>query len=291
MVKAGSAHPVRSGDATRVRNRSTLRREAQAYPTVVPIQRESLEEQVYARLRSSIIDRAIRPGQRIPVDRLAQEFGISRTPILNALKRLAQEGVVDCLSRRGIYVRRFSKREMARLFEVREALEGMAARLAARRIAPAEVRRLGALFRGLEGAPSPASVRRYIERDRMFHWRLVELAGNEQLMAALDSVNMMFFAYQDGVVRPPAETVPEHQAILEALGRRDPGASEAAMRVHIRRSIERLEAEAEEDDARTAEAPAEARRGGHVRSGKSGRSSGGRHGNARGGRDHEPARR
>ena len=151
MAKAGSLAAARAADATRVHDRSPLRQLRQARPRVVPIQRESLEEQVYARLRSSIIDRTIQPGQRIPVDRLAQELGISRTPILNALKRLAQERVVDCLSRRGIYVRRFSKREMARLFEVREALEGMAARLAAPRIAPTEVRRLSALFRGFDG--------------------------------------------------------------------------------------------------------------------------------------------
>jgi DNA-binding GntR family transcriptional regulator len=212
-----------------------------------PIQRESLEEQTYARLRAAIIERRITPGQRIPVDQLAREFGISRTPILNALKRLAQERVVDCVSRRGVFVRRFSKREMARLFEVREALEGMAVRLAAPRISPREIRALGTLFRGFDGPPTAARVRRYIERDRHFHWRLVELAGNAQLMAALDSVNMMFFAYQDGVVRPPAETVPEHAAILAALGRRDPEAGEAAMRLHIRRSIDRLEQEAEEE--------------------------------------------
>jgi len=212
-----------------------------------PIQRESLEEQTYSRLRAAIIERRIMPGQRIPVGHLAHEFGISRTPILNALKRLAQERVVDCVSRRGVFVRRFSKRQMARLFEVREALEGMAVRLAAARISPREIRALGQLFQNFDGPPTAARIRRYIERDRYFHWRLVELAGNEQLMAALDSINMMFFAYQDGVVRPPAETVPEHRAILKALGRRDPEAGEAAMRLHIRRSIERLEHEAEEE--------------------------------------------
>ena len=291
MAKAGSLAAARAADATRVHGRSPLRQLRQARLRVVPIQRESLEEQVYARLRSSIIDRTIQPGQRIPVDRLAQELGISRTPILNALKRLAQERVVDCLSRRGIYVRRFSKREMARLFEVREALEGMAARLAAPRIALTEVRSLSALFRGFDGPPSAAIVRRYIERDRYFHWRVVELAGNEQLMAALDSVNMMFLAYQDGVVRPPTETIPEHRTILEALSRHDSGASEAAMRVHIRRSTERLEAEAEAEDARAAEVHGAARRGGKARSGKSGRSLGGRHSNARGGRHHEPTTR
>jgi DNA-binding GntR family transcriptional regulator len=222
---------------------------------------------------------------------MAADLGISRTPILNALKRLAQERVVDCLSRRGIYVRRFSKREMARLFEVREALEGMGVRLAAHRITPSEVRRLGALFRGLDGPPTAPRVRRYIEQDRRFHRRLMELAGNEQLMAALDSVNMMFFAYQDGVVRPPTETIPEHRAILEALGRHDPLASEAAMRVHIRRSIQRLEAEAEAEEARASEAHDEARRRGKGRSGTSSRPADERRGNPAGGRHHGTATR
>lgn len=230
--------------------RQTSRRNAVVRPhphRIPPIQRASLEEQTYARLRAAIIARVIVPGARIPVDQLAREFGISRTPILNALKRLGQEGVVECVSRRGVFVRRFSKREMARLFEVREALEGMAVRLAARRISRRETRALEHLFRGLDGPPTAGRLRRYIERDRYFHWRLVELAGNDQLRAALDSVNMMFFAYQDGVVRPPTETVPEHRAILKALGRRDSDASEAAMRLHIRRSTERLEQEAEEE--------------------------------------------
>jgi DNA-binding GntR family transcriptional regulator len=216
---------------------------------ILSIQRDSLEDQVYATLRSSIIERRIPPGERVPIDALAGQLGISRTPVINALKRLAQERVVDCVSRRGIFVRRFSKREMARLFTVREALEGMAARLAATRITPGEVRRLRAMFRGFDGPVTAGVVRRYVERDRYFHRRVVELAGNEHLIAALDSVNMMFFVYQDGLVRPPAETVPEHRAILEGLRHRDPDASEAAMRLHIRRSTTRLEREAEAEDA------------------------------------------
>ncbi|RPI10163.1 MAG: FCD domain-containing protein, partial [Zetaproteobacteria bacterium] len=115
--------------------------------------------------------------------------------------------------------------------------------------------RFGAEFRGLARSSTPDIVRRYIERDRHFHSRLVELAENPHLMAALDSVNMMFFAYQDGLVRAPAETVPEHLAILEALGRRDSDAAETAMRLHLRRSIERLEAEADAEETRAATSP------------------------------------
>jgi DNA-binding GntR family transcriptional regulator len=88
-----------------------------------------------------------------------------------------------------------------------------------------------------------------VERDRQFHWRLVEIAGNEHLAEAMDSVNMMFFVYQDGLVRPPAETLPEHRAILQALRRRDADGSEAAMRLHIRHSVGRLEKEADAEEA------------------------------------------
>jgi DNA-binding GntR family transcriptional regulator len=221
-------------------------------PAALAIQHENLEDKIYERLRALLVGRQILPGQRIPVDQLARSMGVSRTPVLNALKRLAQEWIVVFHPRRGVYARRFTKRQMAALFEVREVLEGLAARLAAARIARDEVARLRKLFWGLDLAPTPAAVRRYIERDRHFHWRLVEIAYNEQLARAMTSVNMMFFAWQDGLVRPPAETIDEHMAILEALRRRDPDASEAAMRLHIRRSLERLEKEAEEEEAQRA---------------------------------------
>jgi DNA-binding GntR family transcriptional regulator len=213
------------------------------------IQHENLEDKIYARLQALIVERKILPGERIPPDQLAREMGVSRTPILNALKRLAQERVVEVFPRRGIYVRRFAKREMARLFAVREVLEGLSARLAACKISPDEVDRLSAGFGRPGGALRGAAIRRYSEHDRHFHWRLVEIAANEQLTAAMNSVRMMFFAYQDGLVRPPAETLPEHQAILEGLRAGDPDASEAAMRLHLRRSMERLEREAEAEEA------------------------------------------
>ncbi len=213
------------------------------------IEHENLDDKIYARLKALIAERRMLPGERILQDRLARQMGVSRTPLVNALKRLAQERLVEWVSRRGIYVKRFTKREMARLFEVREALEGLSARLAAPRIDPAEANRLMEMFGSLDLSPTPAAVRKYVERDRHFHWRIVEIAGNDQLAQAMDSVNMMFFAYQDGLVRPAAETVPEHYAILEALRRHDPDASEAAMRLHIRRSVEQLEKEAEVEEA------------------------------------------
>jgi DNA-binding GntR family transcriptional regulator len=184
-------------------------------------------------------------------------MGVSRTPLVNALKRLAQERLVEWVSRRGIYVKQFSLTEMAQLYEVREGLEPIAARLAATRISPVEVKAFKKVFDGFSKKPSAAEVQRYLKCDRHFHWRLVELTGNPHLAAAMESVNMMISAYQVGVPRSLAESLPEHQAILEALGRCDPDASEAAMRIHIRRSLERLwnRARTEEPDRSAAGGP------------------------------------
>jgi len=228
----------------------TLRRTARlSTPLSLRIEHESLDDKIYARLRALITERRLRPGERILQEQLAREMGVSRTPLVNALKRLAQERLVEWVSRRGIYVKRFTKRQMAWLFEVREALEGLSARLAAPRITPAEVDELTEMFRSLDVSPTPAAVRKYVERDRYFHWRLVQITGNEQLAHAMDSVNMMFFAYQDGLVRPAAETILEHWPILDALRRHDPEQAEAAMRLHIRRSVEQLEKEAEAEES------------------------------------------
>lgn len=84
---------------------------------------EDLEARVYARLRKLILERRIAAGERIYPDRWARVLGVSRTPVLHALKRLAHEQIVEWTSRRGIYLKIYTKRELARLLEVREALE------------------------------------------------------------------------------------------------------------------------------------------------------------------------
>jgi len=125
-------------------------------------------------------------------------------------------------------------------------LDGLATRLAATTIQTAEIDEFVRKFRHHDpSSTAPAAIRRYVELDRAFHCRLMELADNDQLRAAMDSINMRLFVWQDGVVRPSAETVPEHLAILDALRRRDPDAAEAAMRSHIRRSLEQLQQEAD----------------------------------------------
>ena len=157
------------------------------------IERENLDDTIYARIRLMIVERRIVPGERINVDRIARNLGVSRTPVVNALKRLRQEHVVEWVLRRGAFVRQFTTRELARLFEVREMLEGLAARRAAERISRDEVDRLAARFRALGLSDDGPALERYIAEDRAFHLRLLALADNAHLTHAMESVNLMVF--------------------------------------------------------------------------------------------------
>ena len=91
---------------------------------------ENLDHKVYRQLKAMILDQHLKPGSKIYQEELANDLGISRTPLVNALKRLEQEQLIIAIPRRGFSVRQFSEEEMIRIFELREVLEGLAARRA-----------------------------------------------------------------------------------------------------------------------------------------------------------------
>jgi DNA-binding GntR family transcriptional regulator len=210
---------------------------AGALPT---FQHQNLEEKIYEALKAMITERRLRPGERISLTELCQQMRVSRTPLITALKRLSAERVVEWTPRYGIYVRRVTPQEMVDLYEVRVALESLAARRAAERATGSDVDALEAMVRDVDTSDTPEAMRRYTALDRQFHWRIVELSGNSQLCAALQSLHMQIFAYQDGIARTIAESVPEHRAFLQALRGRKAATCERLMRIHLTRALERL---------------------------------------------------
>jgi DNA-binding GntR family transcriptional regulator len=218
----------------------------------VPIRHENLDDKVCQRIRDMIAGGVLTLGQRIVQEELAARLAVSRTPLISALKRLSQEGLVEWVPRRGIYVRSLGAQELVQLYELRERLEPLAAELAAGRIGPDEARAMRASWLGMEGmADTPESHALFIDRDRRFHWRLAELAGNPYLSAALAPVNMLASLYLRGNPRPWDDTIPDHLAIIDALMRGDPAACGEAMRRHIAKSLSALRHEAGEGEENT----------------------------------------
>lgn len=205
---------------------------------------ENLDTKIYNELKAMILDRKILPGDKIFQDKLAQELGVSRTPLVNALKYLEREKLIIAVPRRGYFVRQFTKEEMTSIFELREVLEGLAARRASSLITDAQIKRLKEFFSNFKELKDLSDFKSYAREDRRFHNFVVEVGSKEFLRSILESYNVIAFSYQidgtEGLVRPPGETIREHQAIIKAICKRDPDKAENFMRNHLRKSLNQL---------------------------------------------------
>jgi DNA-binding GntR family transcriptional regulator len=214
-------------------------------------QHENLDQKAYQILKNMIMERQLLPGEKIPQERLAQELGISRTPLVSALKFLEQEKLVEAKPRRGYFVRLFTKKDLVSIFELREVLEGLAARRAAQRINPADAKKISGFFQSFSDASEITDMKAYAQEDRRFHWFIIETGAKEFLRSILETYNIMSLSYQshssEGLVRPPNETIPEHRAIIEAIIRRESDAAENLMRQHLRRSMNAVKDEIEKE--------------------------------------------
>jgi DNA-binding GntR family transcriptional regulator len=130
------------------------------------------------------------------------------------------------------------------IFEVREVLEGLAARRAATLIGPHQVEDLRRLFDGIDPTDTPENRRTYLRQDYLFHSGILEIAASAPLTQTTHSVNILILAFGAGLIKSIQDGLNEHKVILEALLRRDADGAEAAMRAHVHRSVVWLHNEA-----------------------------------------------
>ncbi len=212
---------------------------------------ENLDHKAYLIIKNMIIDRKLLPGDKIPQEKLAHDLGISRTPLVSALKYLEKEKLVEAIPRRGFYVRLFTMQEMISIFELREVLEGLAARRAAANITAAQIKDLKNFFKQFKLSKNIRDIRTYAREDRQFHNFVTEVGAKEFLKSILQTYNIISFSYQvvssEGLVRPPDETIHEHLAVIDAIGDRDSEAAEELMRLHFKKTIATLKQEIDFD--------------------------------------------
>lgn len=208
------------------------------------ITHKNLDQKAYLIIKEMINDRRLAPGDKISQEKLAAELGISRTPLISALKYLEKEKLVEAKPRRGFFVRAFARHEMVSIFELREVLEGLAARRAAMTATPKQIKRLKTFFSEFTGKGPITNYRDYSREDRRFHNFVTQIAAREFLESILSTYNIISFSYQrissEGLVRAPNETLDEHLSIIDAICNRDPSAAETMMRRHFQRSIAHL---------------------------------------------------
>jgi len=199
----------------------------------------ALYEEVAELLRQRIFNRELAPGSWIDELKLAEEYGISRTPLREALKVLATEGLVTMKVRRGAYVTEVSERDLADVYHLLALLESDAAGVVATQANASQIRELQGLHNELEKAVGNRE--RFFEVNEAFHMRLLKIANNrwrDQMVADLRKVmklNRHNSLLKSGRI---AESLAEHRAIMAALAARDGDASAQRMREHFRNGLE-----------------------------------------------------
>jgi DNA-binding GntR family transcriptional regulator len=199
-----------------------------------PLQRRALYEDVAERLRQQIYRRELAPGNWIDEQRLALEFGISRTPLREALKVLAVEGLVTMKLGRGAYVTEVGRADVAQVYHVLALLESDAAGTVARQADAAQRARLQQLHAQLEREVHRRDA--FFATNERWHQAMLEIAGNRwSLQVVTDLRKLMKLARHHSLFKQGrlADSLAEHRAIMDAIAARDAEAATRLMRAHF----------------------------------------------------------
>ena len=201
------------------------------------LKQRALYEEVAELLRQRIFSRELSPGNWIDELKLAEEYGISRTPLREALKVLATEGLVTMKVRRGAYVTEVNEKDLRDVFHLMAVLEADAASAVAQNATDKQIQELEALHQQLEKAAKDRKDHiRFFTINEAFHIRLLQIADNkwrDQMVADLRKVMKLNRAQSLLKAGRIEESLAEHAAIMAALKKQDAAAAQAAMRAHI----------------------------------------------------------
>lgn len=209
---------------------------------LVPIKLDSykpLREVVAETLRDAIVNGVLSPGERLMEIQLAEELGVSRTPVREAIRKLELEGFVVMIPRRGTYVADLSIKDINEVFEIRTALDVLAAGLAVERITEDELEQLERLLVEVSDLIEQGDADRIVEADGQFHDILYRASRNDRLVGIINNLREQFTRFRSISMQYPGriqKTVEEHRRLVEAIASRDIDLAQQIAREHMENS-------------------------------------------------------
>jgi DNA-binding GntR family transcriptional regulator len=195
-----------------------------------------LRELVFAAMREAIVKGELKPGERLMEVQLAEEMGVSRTPVREAIRKLELEGLVVMVPRKGAYVAGLTLKDAANVFEIRGSLEGLAAALAAERITEEEINDLDRVLEDIAKAGEKGDVDTIIKKDMEFHQKLFSATRNERLAQIISNLKEQIDRFRIKSFTNPKRlksVILEHKKILDAIKNGDAENAEKLARDHI----------------------------------------------------------
>jgi len=202
------------------------------------LRRSSLSADAYTFVRELFTNGTrYKPGEKISVEELSRELGVSRTPLWGAINRLEAEGIVEIVPRQGVYLINYDPDRVLEIYEAREALEGMAARLAAEKITERQIAALQANIDEQRDQLAENNVERYHALALEFHEHIARMAQNHTLERLLTSILAQIRAMgvqHNYMPMHLPQSCDDHEKLIKALRQRDPDRAEHEARTHMR---------------------------------------------------------
>lgn len=201
-----------------------------------PANGTTLADRIRRELETAISTGRIEPGSRLDEQEIALRFGVSRTPVREAFRLLAANHLVELRGRQGAVVRSISAHALIEMFQVMAELEGLCARLAARRVTAAQMAKIDAIHQKLEAVAARQDIDLFYDVNQEFHEAVYEASCNSFLAEQTLRLRNQIAAYRRRVTKAPtriADTLQEHAAVIDAIRNHDAERAHKAMRDHV----------------------------------------------------------
>ncbi|MCK4241335.1 MAG: GntR family transcriptional regulator [Candidatus Atribacteria bacterium] len=197
---------------------------------------ELLSQKVYRALKTEIIKGSLKPGTKLSEGKIAEQIGVSRTPVREALKELAAEGFVKMNPNQAVVVSNASVKDIQEVLQIRGVLEGLAARLTAKVISEEEIKELEKYQKQMEYYTKKDDVLAFSEMDAEFHELILNICGNNKLIQIRKNISDQAHRYRIRSLSIPGRlkySLKEHQEIVEALKRKNAEQADRLSQKHI----------------------------------------------------------
>lgn len=205
------------------------------------VKKSSLTDEIAAELRNSILSGKLKPNTRLFEKELAEQLGVSRGPLREALRLLEGEGMISSITGRGSFVNSFSARKVAELYNIRLILEQQAIRLAARRATDEQLAELEQILNAMLQAGRKGQMDKVVELDLQYHEKIWELADHQLLNQILNSLSAQirsYMAVHTSLYEDLAVGIENHKVLFNALKEKNEDASARLMRQHLEEASE-----------------------------------------------------
>ena len=204
------------------------------------VRQTDLAEHAYELIKELILTNRLASGQKLNQEKLAEELGVSRTPLLSAFHKLEKEMLVDLVPRRGAFVKKLSDKEFEDLYDVRLSLEPLGARQAARFAVQEDVLELTARLHDFREAVEKGAASLIRAEDYRFHMTVMRMSGNDLLYRMISSFSIIIMSNLEGLNKEPRQSLEEHVRLTDAISGHADAEAERIMYDHILGAKEHL---------------------------------------------------